>query len=105
MAKRMRKGGKKISHRTRQKQKFALKVMTGFTILTAGMLIRFTTLFNGVGIQDAKAGAVNVIQVDEQVFTNEMSVAKPEFRSDKLPGPHTIQIQKKAETISAPASK
>jgi hypothetical protein len=42
----MKKGSRKVSHRTRQKQKFMLKIFSVVTVVALVAIVKFTAVFN-----------------------------------------------------------
>ena len=91
----MNKRGNKISHRTRQKQKFVMKIFGVTAVFSCIAIIKFTALFSFLGAGNAKANDVDIRQVEQQVFSTEMEIEKPELKSGIRPTKNTIFIQKK----------
>ncbi len=91
----MKKNPKKISHRIRQRQSFALKILLGCGSIGAIAIIGINIFLYVGDVQKTKARTVEIIPVENQVFTNDMSLPAPQFNHQKIADENTIFIQTK----------
>ena len=90
----MKKAGNKMRMRLRVRQKIATKMIMIYSICSAVILIFLTLFFNMADIPKLKANDIEIRQMEEQVFKNDMSLPSPEIKSAKTAGPNTIFIRK-----------
>ena len=85
--------------RGRQKQDFKLIVFVSFCGVT--IIVLFTLLLNFSSVHRAKAKDLEIIRVEEQVFSNDMSIPAPVIKNEMVPGPNTIYIQQRKQINSS----
>ena len=95
----------KLSNRLRIRSRISYKRILIISIYGTALLIILTVVFNLAEIKKSKANAVEIIEVDEQQFTTEMSVPAPLIKNQKLAGPNTIFIHKVKKSEDIPSSK
>ena len=83
----------RISQRGRQK--IVLKAVVIFSAFAIAILISLSAIFNFAGINNSKADPIDIRQVTEQVFLNDMSIPEPIIIYQKKSEKNTIFIQKK----------
>ena len=96
---------KKLSNRLRSRTRLTYKKVLMISIYGTALLITLTVVFNLSEIKKSKASAVEIIEMDEQQFTTEMSVSAPLIKNQKLAGPNTIFIHKVKKSEDIPSSK
>ena len=98
----MKKAGNKMRMRLRVRQKIATKMIMIYSKCSAVILIFLTLFFNMADIPKLKANDIEIRQMEEQVFKNDMSLPSPEIKSAKTARPNTIFIRKiKQSNISS----
>ena len=79
------------SIRVRQKVKYKKLLLLGFcSILT---LISFVIIINLWNTGNVMANQGEIIQVDEQIFTTEMSLPSPDIKFNHVPSSHAVLKQ------------
>ena len=100
---------RRISMRTRTRirvrQKLAPRFIVIFGAFGAGLLIVLATIFNLAGINHSKADPIDIRQVEDQVFINDMSIPALVINSQKKAGVNTIFIQRNKKLPIAPIQK
>lgn len=87
--------GKKLRNRLKGQQKLSLKVIVFFSVCSSLIVIILVSFFNITSVLNSKANNIEVIQIDEQVFSNELSLPKPQINLQKKTGPNSVLIQQK----------
>ena len=95
----------RLSNRLRSRPRLTYKRVLIISIYGTALLIILTVVFNLAEIKKSKANAVEIIEVDEQQFTTEMSVPAPLIKNQKLAGPNTIFIHNVKKSEDIPSSK
>lgn len=93
----------RLNNRLRSRTRLTYKRIVALSLYGTAFIILITIVFNLADIKKSKANAVEIIEVDEQQFTTEMSIPAPLIKNQKLAGPNTIFIHKvkKSEDISS----
>ena len=95
----------RLRNRLRSRPRLTYKRVLIISIYGTALLIILTVVFNLAEIKKSKANAVEIIEVDEQQFTTEMSVPAPLIKNQKLAGPNTIFIHNVKKSEDIPSSK
>ena len=90
----------KIRHGVRGRQKQDFKLIVFVSTCGVAIIVLFTVLINFSSVHKVKAKDTEIIQVEEQIFSNEMSIPAPVLNGGKIAGPNTIFIQQKKQINS-----
>ena len=92
---RSKKIGRKIRTNLRARQKIAPKVIAICSVVGVVSLISLVMAFNFTGINNTKADPIDIRQVEDQVFLNDMSFPVLIINHQKKAQANTIFIQTK----------
>ena len=90
----MRKPTRRLGHRTRQRQKHAIRILAGCAVVGVILFIKTTSIFSLSEIMDAQASESSAIEVKDQNLINEFSVSAPVVRTNLSPDPSTVYFRK-----------
>ena len=96
----MKSRGNKIRHSLRGQQKQDIRLIVFVSCFGVTIIVLITLLLNFSSVHNVKAKDVDILQVEEQVFSNDMSIPAPRINGGKIGGPNTIYIQQKKQINS-----
>jgi hypothetical protein len=77
----------------RVKQKTTINKIVAISFCSTLALVGGILLFNFLNSENAKANQGEIIQVQEQVFSNDWCLSAPQIRAAHAPSPNSIQVQ------------
>jgi hypothetical protein len=96
----MKSRGRKIRNSVRGRQKQDIKLIVFISTCGVAIIVLFTTLLNFSSVHKAKAQDFEIRQLEEQIFTTEMSIPSPVINGGKKANSNTIFIQQRKQTNS-----
>ena len=78
----------------RERQTLKTRKIVFYSVCGFVVVISLTVFFNLTDITLVKAKNVEIIQVEDQIFKNDIAIPEPEIRLMKVPDPGTVYIRK-----------
>ncbi len=101
----MKRGGKRMRTRLRVRPRLAIKTLIFLSAGSSALIILITLIVNFADTGYVKAVPIEIRQVDEQIFTNEMSLPHLQIKPYSSAGPNTIFIHGIKHSNELPTEK